>query len=607
MIDFLSPLWLAAAAAAAVPLLIHLMRRRIGTRVEFPAVRYLARAEREHSRNLRLRNLLLMLLRVAAVVLIALAAAKPVARVAGSGHAPTALAVVLDNALSTSAVVAGRPVLDDLRARARAVGRRAASEDRSWLVTADGVVHGGSRSSVLDAIDHATPLAGAGDVEAAVRRAGALVSASPLVEREVAIITDAQATSWREPVALGGTHVLAYRPRGAPPANRAVTDAAAVPPRWTPRGAVRARVLTPDSAVYRITLEGRTLARGTAARGEEVLVRAEPAERGWTAGTVELEPDELRGDDVRHFAVWIGPAPAVQVHPSAGLFAKNAVDALVQADRATIGNEIAIVPADEATSLPALLIAPQDPVRLGAANRALEKLGVPWRFGALRRGATVVRTANDSTHTFEEVTATARYSLERRTGDTGDTLATAANEPWIVAGPRWVLIASPLIPDATTFPVRAAFVPWLGDVIAQRLGTDAGTLRIATPGERISRPSDVEALESPTGEQLAVSADTIVAPQRAGAYFFVRGGARVGALVVNAEPDESMLARLDTTALAARLRARTVRATSDSSAIRDAAFASAPRRPIAVPLIVLAAATLLAEAVIAGAGRRSAA
>ena len=63
MIDFLSPAWLLAGLAAAVPLFIHLMRRRIGTRIEFPAVRYLARAEREHSRKLRLKNLLLMLLR----------------------------------------------------------------------------------------------------------------------------------------------------------------------------------------------------------------------------------------------------------------------------------------------------------------------------------------------------------------------------------------------------------------------------------------------------------------------------------------------------------------------------------------------------------------
>ena len=48
--SFLAPLWLLAGAAAAVPLLLHLLRRRIGARIEFPAVRYLLRAEREHSR-----------------------------------------------------------------------------------------------------------------------------------------------------------------------------------------------------------------------------------------------------------------------------------------------------------------------------------------------------------------------------------------------------------------------------------------------------------------------------------------------------------------------------------------------------------------------------
>src|SRR5450755_4204600 len=132
---FLAPIWLLAGAAAVVPLLIHLMRRRAGTRIEFPAVRYLVRAEREHSRDMRLRNLLLMILRVAAVMLIALAAARPIIRMTGGGYARTALAVVLDNSLSTSAVVGGRPVLQQLQARARDILRRASAFDRVWLVT----------------------------------------------------------------------------------------------------------------------------------------------------------------------------------------------------------------------------------------------------------------------------------------------------------------------------------------------------------------------------------------------------------------------------------------------------------------------------------------
>src|SRR5262245_30410740 len=113
--SFLSPWFLALAGAAAIPLLIHLLRRRIGLQVEFPAARYLARAEREHSRTLRMRNLLLMVLRVLAVLLIAVAAARPTARSAGAGHAPTALGIVLDNSLSTSVVEGGTPLLDQFK------------------------------------------------------------------------------------------------------------------------------------------------------------------------------------------------------------------------------------------------------------------------------------------------------------------------------------------------------------------------------------------------------------------------------------------------------------------------------------------------------------
>src|SRR5215467_13131377 len=100
-VSFLAPLYLLLGAGVAVPLLIHLLRRRIGARVEFPAARYLARAEREHSRTLRIRNLLLMLLRVLALLAIVIAAARPVARWLGAGHAPTAIAIVIDNSLSS--------------------------------------------------------------------------------------------------------------------------------------------------------------------------------------------------------------------------------------------------------------------------------------------------------------------------------------------------------------------------------------------------------------------------------------------------------------------------------------------------------------------------
>jgi hypothetical protein len=611
VIDFLSPLWLIATAAAAIPLFIHLLRRRTGARVEFPAVRYLARAEREHSRKLRLRNILLMLLRVAAVLLVAAAAARPVLRAGGGGHAPTALAVVLDNSLSTSAIVNGRPVLEDLRARALETVRKASADDRVWLVTADGAVHGGGRAAVLDALARVSSLGDAGDLEGAVGRGSALAAEAPLRERELAIFTDGQATSWPETIAADRVRVRIYRAPGDPPANRAVLQADATPLRWTPRGAVLARILTSDSATYRIALEGRTHARGTAAANEEVLVRAAPPERGWTAGSVDLEPDELRGDDARYFAVWIGPPPGVRVSPSAGLFVASAVDALVGAERVTTGSDVTVVPADEASALPALILAPRDPVRLGAANRALERLDIPWRLGSPRRAESSARfEGGAAADSVERVSVALRYALTRGAGPYSDTLATTAGEPWIVSGPGYVLIGSPIDPDATNFPVRASFVPWLGDMFSQRLGAEPGTVSSATPGSVVARPAGADALElAATSDSAGQSAlplhdDSLPAPARAGVYFLMRGGERAGALVVNSQPSESHLRRLELAALASRVRGDDVHAYDRAGELGASVFASAPRRPLVFPLLILALAALLTESVVAGGGWR---
>ena len=88
--SFLAPWALLLAAAVGVPLVLHLLRRRTGTRFDFPAVRYLLRAEKDHAREVKLRNMLLMLLRIGIVLALALAAARPIGPlfVPGLGHAP---------------------------------------------------------------------------------------------------------------------------------------------------------------------------------------------------------------------------------------------------------------------------------------------------------------------------------------------------------------------------------------------------------------------------------------------------------------------------------------------------------------------------------------
>ncbi|HMA24955.1 MAG TPA: BatA and WFA domain-containing protein [Gemmatimonadaceae bacterium] len=599
--SFLAPLYLLLGGAVAVPLLIHLLRRRIGLRVEFPAARYLARAERENSRTLRIRNLLLMLLRVIALLAIVVAAARPVARWLGSGHAPTAVAIVIDNSLSSSAVVNGRPLLDQFKAMARDVVSSATSADRLWLVTIDGHVRGGTASVLRDEINRMEPIAGAGEPSAALTRAATVVRGAGLDARQIALLTDGQRSEWDKLPSIADAQLLLYTPAAAPPSNRAVVLAEARPIRWTPRGTVAARILSRDSATYRVSLNGRTFARGTAAPNEEVVVRAAPPERGWVAGTVEIEADELAADNVRHFATWIGAAPGVAASPGVGPFVKDAIDVLRGSERVVDGHDIAVVGGDELTSLPALITPPIDPVKLGAANRGLERAGIPWRFGDRRAGEASVRGNG-----FDGVTTAVRYDLIAQSGAVAETLAVVGRDAWIVAGPRYVLIGSPLAPDATNFPVRASFVPWLGGVLTERLVGEPGQVIMATPGAQLPRPRWADAMEGTTGQRTPIG-ETLDVPTRAGTYFLTRGDRRVGAVVVNPPSTESVLDRYSANEIRDRFQAERALVTNDADAWKATAFRGASRRSLIEPALLLALVMLVIEAIVIGArGRRAA-
>ncbi len=591
---FLAPLYLLLGVAAGVPLLLHLLRRNIATRVDFPAARYLQRAEQEHSRSLRIRNLLLMLLRVLLVLALAIAAARPFVAGLGVGHGPTAVAVVLDNSLSTTAVTNGAPMFNKLRDAARSALEASTPGDRLWLVTADGKVRGGTRDMLVAELMRLSPVQSAGDLPLALRRATAAVQGSALPARVVAVATDGQRTAWSASTRVD-VPVTVLVPGGNPPRNRAVLSVEADPVRWTPRGSITSRIDAGDSVGYRVVLGVRTLARGAVGRGEPVQLHVSPPERGWQALSVELEPDDYAADDARYAAVWLGPPPGVFVDPSVGQFAATAVSTLVADGRAAAGRDVRIASADALDALPALITPPTDNVRLGAANRTLARLNVPWRFGALDNSPALARGSH-----LEGVSISSRYKLVRDGTGASDTVATAAGEPWIVAGPNYVLIASRLDPSATTLPVRAAFVPWLADMIGLRLGApqgDVGAPIVAAPEMPIRYPAGADAIENSAGTRRSISGDVGTSPAERGVWFALRGAKRIGAVVVNAPADESALERWPAEVLAPRLAGIRGRATSRTDSwVRDT-FAAGTRRPAVTPLLLLALLLLTAEAI----------
>jgi hypothetical protein len=623
-VGFLAPAFLGLAALVGVPILVHFLRRRISRRVEFPAVRYLERMEQEHSRDLKLKNRLLLLLRIVAVLALALAAARPIARLAGLGHAPVAIAVVVDNSMSSSAVSGGRQRLDVLRQEADALLATLDANDRSWIVTADGRVVGGSHDAVRQALRALQPLGGRGDLDAAARRALTLARSGAPRSGVVAIVSDGQANAFGSAsdsiIPVERLPVVAFIPDSLDVRNSAVLGVRPDPERWTPTGSLRMQFAGADSLDYRVIMEGRTVTRGRVMPGSVVRpsivdVRLSSASTGWVRGHVEIDPDDLRADDLRHFVVRVAPPPTVALRGEAGPFLGVAVNTLTdegRVSRAGTSSTITVTGADAAgTRLPIFLTAPLDPVRVGEANRALARLNIPWRFGAIARNGVNARVHNtnvrDTTATPTRVALDGarvllRYPLMASRGagatsavNAGDTIAMAGGAPWVVAGPGYVLVGSPLDPEATDLPVRAGFVPWLLEMFSHRLGSD-GLIMHSVPGQRIEQVTVSDGIENAEGTVTPWSGSANLAPQQPGVYFLRRGADRVGALVVNAEPEESDVGVVDGATFMSRFEGGAVSAHASGDAWRRAVLSQAQGRALVVPLVLLALLALALEA-----------
>jgi hypothetical protein len=79
-VSFLFPLYLAGAAAIALPILFHLIRRSPRDRVAFSSLMFLRQSPPRVTRRSRLENIMLLLLRAAALGLLAFAFARPFLR-----------------------------------------------------------------------------------------------------------------------------------------------------------------------------------------------------------------------------------------------------------------------------------------------------------------------------------------------------------------------------------------------------------------------------------------------------------------------------------------------------------------------------------------------
>ena len=208
MWTFLYPLFLWAATAAVLPLFLHLMRRRKPVRIPFSTIRFLRLAERRSSSRVRMENLLLWLLRTLLILALVAAFAMPVWRASGLEHvlgkSHRDIAIVLDVSGSMRYETGSRRVWDSALAAAIGLIRDLDTGDRACVYLAaehpNALVEKPSAdlATVSRLLRDIQPGPGVCRLAKSVTAALAALRESRSRERELYILTDGQALTWRD-------------------------------------------------------------------------------------------------------------------------------------------------------------------------------------------------------------------------------------------------------------------------------------------------------------------------------------------------------------------------------------------------------------------------
>ena len=326
--SFLFPAFLLAAAAITLPIVLHLLRRDVAPDMPFTAVRLLKKSPVERSRRRRLRDILLLAARVAALLLLALAFARPFAPGSGSAMMPLRI-VAIDRSFSM-----GAPgVFDRARELAGAAVADAAFGGRVAVIAfderADVLAQPGSQGDARAALGSVRPSAGGTRYAAVLAKAAELASGGPAT---LVIVSDLQRAGWEGEgrARVPATLTVDVRDAGAPGGNIAIADA-----RFTADG-VAATIRNASASVRKgaITLqhEGRESARAdyvvAAGASVEVPLRWKPAPGGVVLAIDD--PDGFAADNTRHLIAGAAAAPGVLVVTSgeaSGFFLQRALEA----------------------------------------------------------------------------------------------------------------------------------------------------------------------------------------------------------------------------------------------------------------------------------------
>lgn len=315
--QFLAPIFLAGLAAIAIPLVLHMVRQHQAPVMPFTAVQMIRSAPVEQRSMRRIRDVLLLLLRAAAVALLAFAFARPFLAQAAAPSAVTMVAVDVSASMSgaerfAAARTAAHQAIDAAPAGHR-VGVAAFDHNGRTVLLPQA-----DRGAAHGAIDRLQPGFGATRYASAI---AATSDAFGLAPGRIVIVTDRQRAGWAgEAIAKVPEGVeVSWAPIEPPRANLGVTALA------VRAGQARATIVNSgrEAAAGRLVLTARDAGGKDAqlaardvsvAPGETQII--DFSERLPAAGDITVtvaDPNGVPADDARHLVLDAAPSRRVLI------------------------------------------------------------------------------------------------------------------------------------------------------------------------------------------------------------------------------------------------------------------------------------------------------
>lgn len=370
--SFLSAIFLIALPLVAVPVAIHLYRGRQRDVIMWGAMQFLAAAATKGRRMERLEELLLMLVRFAAVAVLVLALARPMVRSSLFGEsAEREVILVLDNSLSMSREVDGESSAERMAAAAAEVVESLRSGDGVQILLAAGnewassepiAADSAGKRRIIELVESVEPTLGTAELLESLQASVHLEADGEPTGRRVVVFTDGQATSFQKDDEAAWRQLeadLAARGKDQFPISVEVVECGS------------------DALVENLAVAEVRAARQLVRPGEDAELTAEIRNTGDNAGKA-TEVEWLLGDKV----VQKSPVTAIEPHATTQLTARVA---LPEAGHHTITCRIADsdqVPLDQESGI-IIEVADQLPVLVvDSGGHRDAKVAAPVLIGA---------------------------------------------------------------------------------------------------------------------------------------------------------------------------------------------------------------------------------